>query len=56
MSQKAVSADITKNSAVAIFESWILNKHIYSTQKGFLEGVREEIARLGTCKSKKYIS
>jgi hypothetical protein len=31
-----------------------LNKHIYSTRKGFEECVREETAHLATLKSKKY--
>jgi hypothetical protein len=47
MSQQAVSADITKNSAVGNIMEYLNhqygNKHIYSTQKGFEECVREEM-------------
>jgi hypothetical protein len=35
-------------------EYW--NKHIYSTQKGFEEYVREETAHSATLKSKEYTS
>jgi hypothetical protein len=58
ISQQVVSVDITKNSAVAIFEWWILEwTYLYSsTQKGFEKCVREETAHLKTLKFKKYIS
>jgi hypothetical protein len=47
ISQQAVSADITKNSAVDTIMQYLnheyWNNHIYSTQKGFEECVREEL-------------
>ncbi len=47
ISQQAVSADITENSAVGNIMQYLnhryWNKHIYSTQKGFEECVREEL-------------
>ena len=56
MSQQAVSADITKNSAVGNIMEYLnhqcWNKHIYSTQKGFEECVREKTAHLVTLKFK----
>jgi hypothetical protein len=61
ISQQAVFADITKNSAVGnIIMKYLyheyLNKHIYITRKGFETCVRQETAHLATLKSKKYIS
>jgi hypothetical protein len=48
ISQQAVSADVTKNSAVGNIMQYLKheywNKHIYSTGKGFEECVREETA------------
>jgi hypothetical protein len=57
MSQQAVSAGITKNSAVGKIMQYLnhehRNKHIYCTRKGFEARVREKTAHLATLKSNK---